>query len=389
MADLICFSHLRWDFVFQRPQHLMTRAARGRRVFFVEEPHGEDSQHSDGTPFWRERDDPDGVRVCVPHLPHPDLARPETVAQLRELLRELIDRHGIEAPVLWHYTPMFKPVTEGIEASAIVYDCMDELSAFRFAPTELLRREAALLSRADLVFTGGRSLYEAKLDRHPNVSLFPSSVDVEHWQQARGSLPEPADLANISHPRLGYVGVIDERMDLELLRTAAEARPDWHWLLLGPVVKIDPATLPQGPNVHALGMKRYDELPGYLAHWDVALMPFALNESTRFISPTKTPEYLAAGLPVVSTPIRDVVRTYGDRGLVHIADGPDAFIAACERALAGQDPAVQSEADALLQTMSWDATWQRMDALIHAAVERNGDAGEARARSGAKRAVGV
>ena len=366
MKDLICLSHLRWDFVFQRPQHLMARAARDRRVFFVEEP-----VPADGEPRLEERDAAEGVRVCVPHLPDTNLAAAEVVREIGRLLEDLREREGIEDPVFWHYTPMYGPVSEAIGASAIVYDCMDELSAFRFAPPELLRREEDLLRRADLVFTGGRSLYEAKRDRHPRTYLFPSSVDVEHWKQARGSLPEPPDLVGIPHPRLGYIGVIDERMDIELLAAVAAARPDWQWLLLGPVVKIDPATLPQLPNVHALGMKRYEELPGYLAHWDVALMPFAMNESTRFISPTKTPEYLAAGLPVVSTPIRDVVHTYGEPGLVEIANGADEFVLACERALRDRDQNRQAKADALLDTMSWDATWRQMDGLIREVVERS------------------
>ena len=366
MKDLICLSHLRWDFVFQRPQHLMVRAARDRRVFFVEEP-----VLTDGEPRLEERNTAEGVRVCVPHLPNTDLGAPEVVQEIARLLENLREREGIRDPVLWHYTPMYGPVTEGIRPSALIYDCMDELAAFRFAPPKLLRREEDLLRRADLVFTGGRSLYEAKRDRHPRTYLFPSSVDVEHWKQARDSLPEPADLDGIPHPRLGYVGVVDERMDIELLAEAAAARPDWQWLLLGPVVKIDSATLPQFPNVHALGMKRYEELPGYLAHWDVALMPFALNESTRFISPTKTPEYLAAGLPVVSTPIRDVVRSYGEPGLVEIADGAEEFVQACERALRDRNKIRQKEADALLDTMSWDATWRQMDQLIREVVERS------------------
>lgn len=329
-----------------------------------------------------ERVSPEGVRVCVPHLPVPDLGNAVGLEDFARLVRELLEQHGVEEPVVWHYTPMMEPATRGIEAEAVVYDCMDELSAFDFAPPELLERERALLERADLVFTGGRSLWEAKRERHRSVHLFPSSVDVEHWRRARGELPEPADLVGIAHPRLGYVGVIDERMDVGLLRRAAELRPSWQWLLLGPVVKVDPAALPQLHNVHALGMKPYAELPAYLAHWDVALMPFARNESTRFISPTKTPEYLAAGLPVVSTGVRDVVRTYGEGELVRIADTPEAFVAACEQALAERGTpegnARQARADALLDTMSWDTTWDRMDHLIRAVTRPLATAGSER-----------
>jgi UDP-galactopyranose mutase len=362
VRDLICLSHLRWNFVFQRPQHLLGRAAGERRVFFVEEPFA-----TDGEPFLEQRTSPEGVRVCVPHLPDPNLASPATLEVLARLLHALVEEHEIVRPVVWHYSPMWEPVFRGVDASAVVYDCMDELSAFRFAPPELLERERSLLRRADLVFTGGRSLWEAKRDQHPSVHCFPSSVDVEHWRQAREGLPEPVDMADIPHPRLGYAGVIDERLDLDLIREAAARRPDWHWVLVGPVAKIDPASVPRSPNVHLLGGKEYTELPAYMAHWDVALMPFALNESTRFISPTKTPEYLAAGLPVVSTPVRDVVRTYGEPGLVEIAAAPDSWIAACERALEDRDPGRRTRADALLDTMSWDTTWSEMDRLIRTA----------------------
>ena len=183
-----------------------------------------------------------------------------------------------------------------------------------------------MLARADLVFTGGQSLYEAKRGQHPRVFAFPSSVDAAHFARARRATDDPADQAAIPHPRLGFFGVIDERMDLDLLAAIADARPDWHLVIIGPVVKVDPASYRERANIHYLGKKDYQELPGYLAGWDVALLPFAINESTRFISPTKTPEYLAAGKPVVSTPIRDVVRPYGMRGLVHIAATADDFV---------------------------------------------------------------
>ncbi|MDP8922487.1 MAG: glycosyltransferase, partial [Chloroflexota bacterium] len=241
-----------------------------------------------------------------------------------------------------------------------VYDCMDELSAFRFAPPLLREREARLFERADLVFTGGHSLYEAKRRRHPSVYPFPSSVDVAHFRRARSAQPDPADQASVQHPRLGFYGVIDERLDIQLIRSVAEARPDWQIVLVGPVAKIDRETLPRLPNVHYLGAKQYDELPAYLAGWDVALLPFACNEATRFISPTKTPEYLAAGRPVVSTPIRDVVRPYGDRGLARIAATAPEFVAAVEQALVEDGAARLAKADPFLAEMSWDRTWQQM-----------------------------
>jgi UDP-galactopyranose mutase len=251
-----------------------------------------------------------------------------------------------------------------------VYDCMDELSAFRGAPPILLDRETELFGKADLVFTGGQSLYEAKRERHRSVYAFPSSIEGAHFAQARQAQPDPEDQAAIPHPRMGFYGVLDERFDIELLRGLAAARPDWHLVMIGPVVKIHPDELPKAPNIHYLGMKSYDELPRYLAGWDVALLLFALNESTRFISPTKTPEYLAAGKPVVSTPIRDVVRPYGDAGLVHIAATVPEFEAATVKALAQVDDAGwRSQVDAFLQQNSWDITWTKMATLIAEAIQ--------------------
>jgi len=363
LPDLVCLSHLRWNFVFQRPQHLLSRFAKERRVFFFEEP-----VFGKGRARLQVTRSPEGVWVAVPHLPEGLDERSVLDAQ-QALLDEMLHRHAVKQYVTWYYTPMALGFTRHLTPSAVVYDCMDELSAFRGAPPALLQREVELLQRADVVFTGGQSLYEAKKDRHPNVHAFPSSVDVAHFATARRPLPEPADQASIPHPRLGFFGVVDERMDLELLAAVADARPDWQLVILGPVVKIDPATLPRRPNLHFLGGKLYTELPTYLASWDVALMPFAHNESTRFISPTKTPEYLAAGKPVVSTSIRDVVRPYGDLGLVRIADAPEDFVRACEAAMTEDRSTWLPRVDAHLASMSWDSTWAGMKALLDAATK--------------------
>jgi UDP-galactopyranose mutase len=224
---------------------------------------------------------------------------------------------------------------------------------------------------SDLVFTGGYSLYEAKRERHLSVHAFPSSVEVKHFGQARAAQADPADQASLPHPRFGFYGVIDERMDLELLSAVAAQRPDWTFVMIGPVVKISPEDLPSQPNIAWLGGKDYSELPAYLSGWDVAMMPFAINEATKFISPTKTPEYLAAGRPVVSTPIKDVIRHYGELDAVQIANNPADFIAACETALAlpQQNREWLRPVDALLSTMSWDETAAQMEALIEEATE--------------------
>jgi UDP-galactopyranose mutase len=305
-----------------------------------------------------------GVYVVVPRLPKELEGADALESVQRAMIDHLYAKHRITSPILWYYTPMAIGWTNHLQGSAIVYDCMDELSAFKGAPPALKEREAELFNRADLVFTGGQSLYEVKRHQHKNVYAFPSSIDAAHFAQARSVVEEPADQAEIPHPRLGFFGVIDERMDIELLEAVAAARPDWHLVIVGPVVKIDPADLPRRENIHYLGGKSYNELPSYLAGWDVALLPFARNESTRFISPTKTPEYLAAGCPVVSTSIRDVVRPYGEHGLVHIADDASGFVASVEAAMNEDAAARMREVDVFLSQTSWDQTWGRMNELI-------------------------
>jgi UDP-galactopyranose mutase len=348
--------------VFQRPQHLLTRCAAERRVFYIEEPFFDAA----GEPYMQlERSG--AVIVAVPHLPAA-LSDDGAMAAQRQLVDELIENERLTEYILWYYTPMALGFTDHLRPQGIVYDCMDELSAFKNASPLLKGREAELMRRAGVVFTGGQSLYEAKRDAHPNVRAFPSSVDVQHFARARRPQPEPADQAPLAGPRLGFFGVIDERFDIELLAGLAAARPDWQFVMLGPVVKIDPAVLPRAGNIHYLGSKTYDELPKYIAGWDVALLPFARNESTRFISPTKTPEYMAAGKPVVSTSIRDVVRPYGQKGLVRIADAVDEFVAACEAAMAEDPVARMRDADAFLRQTSWDGTWAQMRQIVQSTL---------------------
>jgi UDP-galactopyranose mutase len=270
--------------------------------------------------------------------------------------------------ITWYYTPMMLPFSRHVEADVTVFDAMDELSKFKFAPVKLLGLEQEVIDRADVVFTGGSSLFEAKKDRHDNIHCFPSSVDRAHFCKARARQFDPGDQEDLPRPRLGFYGVIDERFDTELLDRVAAMRPDWSFVIVGPVVKISDADLPKRPNIHYLGGKTYDQLPGYLSGWDVALMPFAMNESTQFISPTKTPEYLAGGKPVVSTPIKDVVRHYGQLEGVKIASTPEEFVAACEEALElSRNPGGSwlAAADLMLSATSWDTTQARMAGLIH------------------------
>jgi len=353
--DLLCLSHLRWGFVHQRPNHLMLRWARDHRVFFFEEP-----TFADQKPHITVQHIGKGLTIVVPRLPDGERDPERVCAGLLERFRS---EERIDHPIVWMYTPMALPVLGKAKPRALVYDCMDELAHFIGAPPILREREKELFRRADLVFTGGHSLYEAKRDHHPSVHAFPSSVDRAHFAKARAITEDPPDQAGIPHPRFGFYGVIDERMDLELLRGIAEARPDVQLVMIGPVVKIDPGALPRRPNIHWLGQKSYDELPHYLAGWDVAIMPFARNDATKFISPTKTLEFLAADKPIVSTSIRDVVRPYGERGLVRVADEPGPFVTAAFEALAEHDRA-RAEREAWLDGTSWDATFAKMRALV-------------------------
>jgi UDP-galactopyranose mutase len=359
---LLCFSHLRWDFVFQRPQQLMSRFADEMTVIFWEEPVEIGEKE---TPMLRVRaaEHYPSVRIVVPHLPA-GLDQDSQTAALKRLLDAYSS--GLSRPIIaWYYTPMMLPFSRELDASVVVFDAMDELSKFKFAPQNLLDLEQELIDRADLVFTGGSSLYEAKKDRHDSVHLFPSSVDRTHFAKARARQFDPADQEELCRPRLGFYGVLDERFDIELLDAIARMRPDWSLVMVGPVVKISEDELPKRPNIHYLGGKKYEQLPAYLSGWDVALMPFAMNESTQFISPTKTPEYLAGGKPVVSTPVRDVVRHYGQLEGVGIASNADEFVAECERMLAlPRDGEWLAEADLLLSATSWSTTQARMSALI-------------------------
>jgi UDP-galactopyranose mutase len=321
----------------------------------------------DGEPRVEVVETPDGVVVVKPHVPA-GLSPRELDAMQQTLLDELFLEYEIDAYLLWVYAPMAIAYAGHLRPVATVYDCMDELSLFAGAPAQLRERERRVLAAADVVFTGGASLYHAKRELHRNVHCFPSSVDAAHFERAREPGPDPEDQADVPHPRLGFFGVLDERLDRELVAALADARPDWHLVLVGPVTKIAPESLPQRPNVHYLGAKAYAELPSYLAGWDVAWMPFARNDATRFISPTKTLEYLAAGKPVVSTPIADVVKPYGEDGLVWIAETVEETIDVVEAALAADLREHVRRVDDVLARTSWDRTWAAMEEEIEEAI---------------------
>ena len=364
MQPIIVFSHLRWDFVFQRPQHLMTRMALSHRVFFFEEP-----VFDAGSP-WLEISSPSpNLFVCRPHTPIEERGFTDTqLGTLYGLLEKLVSSHELHAPIVWMYTPMALPLLQRLDASVVVYDCMDELSAFLNSPKELVQREQALLKAADVVFTGGPSLFRAKQALHANVHNFPSSVDKQHFGRALDATIDHPAQRELPRPRLGYFGVIDERFDPVSVSLLADAHPEWQIVLVGPVVKIDPAALPQRNNIHYFGQRPYAELPQFLAGWDVCLMPFAINEATRYISPTKVLEYMAAEKPIVSTPVVDVMEPYGH--IVHIGRHAQAFVQACETAL-HEHGSARGKRVAMMRNVveatSWDATVARMRALILAA----------------------
>ncbi|GBG13347.1 glycosyl transferase [Novimethylophilus kurashikiensis] len=361
---VVVFSHLRWNFVYQRPQHLLSRLAGRYRIIFLEEPMDNAQE-----PFL-ERFTPSAyIEVLRPHVPGETYGFDDAnMPALRGLLDNYLAAHEIDDFFAWFYTPMALPLLEGRTPRNVIYDCMDELSAFKNAPAQLIEREKALFEAADLVFTGGPSLYQAKKLHHPNVHCFASSVDADHFAPKAGESHIHIDVllhGDIPHPRLGYYGVIDERIDLDLIAALADARPDWQIVMVGPVVKIDPESLPQRPNIHWMGQHTYEELPHFLAGWDLCLLPFALNESTRFISPTKTLEYMAAQRPMVSTRIKDVAEPYGH--VVPIARSHEEFVADCARLLEEpeKDRAIRIDAmRRIVAKTSWDKTALAMHNLI-------------------------
>jgi len=363
--DLICLSHIRWNFVYQRPQHLLNRFAVTNRVFVIEEPVYE--ANSDFYEISKPNEQAN-LWLVVLHVSK-DTSPEKRNHTLKALIDSFMFSNKIKKYILWFYSPMALEYTEHLIPSLTVYDCMDELSAFKCPPAGIKEMEACLLRQADIVFTGGHSLYKAKKHLHHNIHPFPSSIDKSHFHVARIFKEDPEDQASIAHPRFGFYGVIDERFDIPLVEELAKLRPDWHFVFIGPVIKIDPNNLPLKDNIHYLGSKTYKQLPSYLSGWDVAILPFALNESTKYISPTKTPEYLAGGKPVISTSITDVVTPYGKQGLVHIADTANEFIEAAEKIFNEKNKEEwMRKVDTFLSNISWNKTWNRMSLLIEEAL---------------------
>lgn len=355
LPTLLCFCHLRWNFVYQRPQHLMRQWGVVSEVHFFEEPLFVEAD----TATLAVSEGGVGIHVLTPMLPR-GLGEQQVIETQRQLLDNYLSELAASRYVCWYYTPMALRFSSHLKPSVVVYDCMDELSAFQGAPPEMVEQEQKLFECADVVFAGGRSLFESKRLQHHNVHLFPSSIDQAHFARSREPDADPEDQHSIPHPRIGFYGVLDERLDTQLLNDLAALRPHWHIVLIGPVVKIREQDLPRAANLHYLGGKSYTDLPRYLACWDVAILPFARNAATRFISPTKTPEYLAAGKPVVSTPIQDVVQPYGEMGFVRIAATAQEFVEAITASLDRKDPGQRRRVDEFLAGMSWSKTFNGM-----------------------------
>jgi glycosyltransferase involved in cell wall biosynthesis len=355
--DLVVLSHLRWDFVWQRPQHLISRIAKtGRRTWFVEEPVLVPDA-TDVTVREVKTDEVTRVWLEIPGEPrHCGFGDPVAVAH-HDVLVDYLGRSSDR--VCWLYTPMAMPIAAAIDADLLVYDVMDDLASFAHAPDGLRVLQMQALHTADLVFTGGRSLQRGVVDKRPDAQCFPSGVEPEHYAQARHCR------ARRKTPVAGYVGVIDERLDLELIDGLAVALPDWEIQIVGPVVKIDEASLPQAPNLRYPGACQYENLPDVMGGFDVALMPFALNEATRSISPTKTLEYLAAGLPVVSTRVPDVVTCFSE--VVDLQDDAEGFARACREVLRHDLRDRDHKVRPLLHANHWDTIAAQMCALMEAA----------------------
>lgn len=347
--DMIVFCHLRWQFVYQRPQHIISRLSSNMKVLFIEEPI-----------HYNKDDSTSGNLIAITEKLHVLQPYVKDIESIIDILPHYIKNKTI--PIGWFYSASFSPLLEQINFETIIYDCMDELSLFKGAPLHLINQEKYLMAHADIVFTGGKSLYESKKQLHTNVYCFPSSVDEAHFAQALNGISVAADIANLPKPIVGYYGVIDERIDLQLLHECAKKLPEVSFVMIGPLAKIEDADLPKENNIHYLGMKSYNELPNYLKAFDIAMMPFALNDATKYISPTKTLEYMAAGKPIISTKITDVVRDYSDS--VTLIENDGEFCDAIATLLTKDRLAMEMEYNKILEKTSWNSTADKMESII-------------------------
>jgi glycosyltransferase involved in cell wall biosynthesis len=367
---IVVFSHLRWGFVWQRPQQFLSRFAKKHQILFIEEPFFDRPEGSD-TEITYHNVMPN-VTVACPHVPASWNRSKDLPQKLRDFARQAIDHMNengeFDRPLLWYYSPMDSAWSLGhFENRGIVYDSMDELSQFTGAPRALIDNENRLMEYADVVFAGGYELSLKKKKKHHNVHFFGCGVEVDHFGLAQDpSTTVPPDIDFMSRPVLGWFGVVDERVDYNMVGEMARLRPNWSFAMVGPVVKVDPNLLPHFPNLYWLGQRDYSVLPNYCRAFDICMMPFALNAATEYINPTKALEYFATGRPVISTPVKDVVRQYSD--MVDIVKTAEEFIAAADRVLL--DPPVDRIQRCLekARQSGWESTVQTMQRLIHEAI---------------------
>ncbi len=371
---IIVHCHLRWDFVWQRPQQILSRLARNAPILFVEEPIFLDDLASARLDLSVPAAN---VFRAIPHLPgslrdNQDAA----IAEVRTLVQTAIGSNEkltglFSNPIQWFYSPITAPAMLGaFNEISVVYDCMDELSQFRFAHPDLGRRERLLLANADVVFTGGYKLYESKRRYHDNVHFFGCGVDVAHFSKARlASTSVPGDIEHLPSPVFGYFGVIDERIDYDLIARLAAHNPEASVVMVGPVVKVDSASLPKEPNIHWLGQRDYKDLPAYVKGFTTCLMPFALNEATEYINPTKTLEYMAAGKPIVSTAVADVVRNFTP--VVRVARTAAEFVTLSKQVAAEPNSALIAQGLDQASKASWESIVGRMRQLLQPPAEQS------------------
>lgn len=330
---LLVFSHLRWGFACQRPQQLLSRLAGRWRVVVVEEP-----RHAPGAMRLEIFEAAPHLTVLTPHTPvDAEGFQDSQTAALKWLLRQYVDARGLHLDAIWLTTPMALPLANAMGADCLVYDCMEEPSAGSSTPMLVRQREAALMHQAALVLAGGPALFKVRKSLHTHAHCLPSGVDMAHFSPVKlkptGPLVRRAHelQSGLPRQRLGFAGIIDARLDLNIITALAESHPGWSLIMVGPIVGLDAARLPRRPNIHWLGPQSYELLPYLMAGWDLAMMPFVLDESTRFLNPVQALESMAAGLPVVGTPLLDVQALYFPT--VTIAS-PEGFVAACEDVLA-------------------------------------------------------
>ncbi len=370
---IIVHSHLGWDWVWQRPQQFLSRLSRRHRVLFVEGPRPSDSVAVARVTL-RDVSEYPNITVLQTDIPAARWSNGAWVdKERRRLVRSVLAGplgKSFAAPVQWFYDPMAVTAFAGhLGERAIVYDCMDELSLFRGAPPELVRRERELLAVADIVFAGGPKIAAAKRKLNPNCYCFGCGVDAKHFGGAKASsLAVPKDLAKLKSPRFGYIGVVDERIDYDLLAYLAD-HAGGSVVLIGPHTKVDPATFPRRQNLHWLGGRDYSELPAYAKGFDVCLMPFALNEATEFINPTKALEYMATGKPIVSTAIEDVVMQFSD--VIAIADNHQRFAEQCRAAVNNPDGSAIERGLKLVRRNSWESIVRRLEQHVLEALATN------------------